>query len=120
MTREEMKSLKAGDSVMHKKYGVCEVTGQTMRIGVDLKIIDPTNKCLGHFEEICETRSELLTMIPTVSIDEFEEAFQESVERTQSGECEWQKQLDRAFLFDSALKRAGEYIMSKKNKFKMS
>lgn len=120
MTREEMKSLKAGDSVMHKKYGVCEVTGQTMRIGVDLKIIDPTNKCLGHFEEICETRSELLTVIPTVSIDEFEEAFQESVERTQSGECEWQKQLDRIFLFGSALRRANEYRMAKEKKIRMS
>lgn len=120
MTREEMKSLKAGDSVMHKQYGICEVSGQTMRIGVDLKILNPMSKCLGHFEEICETRSELLTMIPSVSIDEFEEAFQDGVERTQNGECEWQKQLDQVFMFGSALKRAKEYRMAKENKRKKS
>lgn len=96
MTKEEMKSLKAGDSVMHKQYGVCEVTGHTMRIGVDLKIINPMSKCLGHFEEICETRSDLLTLIPSVSIDKFEKAFQRGVDRTMRGEARWQKQLRRA------------------------
>lgn len=120
MTKEELKNLKKGDSVMHKQYGVCEVSGHSMSIGVDLKIVNPMSKCLGHFDEICETRSQLLTMIPSVSIDEFEEAFQESVERTQIGECEWQKQLDRIFLFGSALRSANEYRMSKEKKIRMS
>lgn len=97
MTKEELKSLKKGDSVMHKQYGVCEVSGHSMPIGVDLRILNPFTKCFGH-DEICETRHNLLTLIVPMTKEEFDQAFQESVERTKRGECDWQKQLKAAGL----------------------
>ena len=90
-----MLALKEGEFVNHKNYGLCKVMERTMPIGVDLEILTPGNECLGHFKQILETRSSLISHAKRITNDEFEKSFQKAVKRTKAHRAKWEIEMMR-------------------------
>ena len=61
MTRQELMSMKAGQFVNHRDYGVCNVIGHSLGRAVDLIII--SDKTILGRKSFSEMRPETITVI---------------------------------------------------------
>lgn len=90
-----MMNLKEGQFVNHKNYGLCKVLERTLSIGVDLEILTPTMKCLGHFSKILETRPSLISHAKRITEENFDKAFQKAVQKTKAHRAKWEVEMMR-------------------------
>lgn len=95
MTKEELKSLPAGSFVNHKECGLCKVTGHSFALGVDLEILEDGCEMLGHYKQILETRSSLMTHAKRVTEENYKEVIKNAARRAKIHRPQWQKDIMR-------------------------